>query len=308
MKLKNWKPLINNRNWVHYKWKYIIWYLAKTVITDLSEFIRKLVLYTGQLSYLQIIESIIASLKAERGLLLTTDRVQISRESQGNKVWCHMARCTQSHKGEHQQRSVPSSFLPTQHPRSQRLYCSWCRIIRHLFDYLPSSQDDLVSYLAHVCVEGVCACTHVCVHTQSCPIIWDPVDYSPPGSSVHGIFLARVQEWLPFPAPGDLPNPGIEPTSLGSPALAGGLFTAAPPNLPTLEFIILPGCIQLHFLWTLVHMCNTSCKLTRDMWSSSFQSLMYMRYTPRRLESSEVRQSVLFALISHPLFSDTKCL
>ena len=60
--------------------------MAKTVITDLSEFIRKLVLYTGQLSYLQIIESIIASLKAERGLLLTTDRVQISRESQGNKV------------------------------------------------------------------------------------------------------------------------------------------------------------------------------------------------------------------------------
>ena len=30
---------------------------------------------------------------------------------------------------------------------------------------------------------------------------------------------------LPFPSPGDLPNPGIEPTSLLSPALAGGFFT-----------------------------------------------------------------------------------
>ena len=30
---------------------------------------------------------------------------------------------------------------------------------------------------------------------------------------------------LPFPSPGDLPDPGIEPTSLVSPALAGGFFT-----------------------------------------------------------------------------------
>ena len=37
-----------------------------------------------------------------------------------------------------------------------------------------------------------------------------------PGSSVHGIFQARILEWLPFPSPGDLPDPGIEP---GSPAL-----------------------------------------------------------------------------------------
>ena len=30
---------------------------------------------------------------------------------------------------------------------------------------------------------------------QSCPILRDPMDYSPPGSSVHGIFQARVLEW-----------------------------------------------------------------------------------------------------------------
>ena len=215
MKLKNWKPLINNRNWVHYKWKYIIWYLAKTVITDLSEFIRKLVLYTGQLSYLQIIESIIASLKAERGLLLTTDRVQISRESQGNKVWCHMARSTQSHKGEHQQRSVPYSLLPTQHPRSQRLHCSWCRIIRHLCDYLPSSQDDLVSYVAPVCVGGggdahalTCVCTLSCVQFFETP--WTIVHQAPLSM---GFFWQEYRSGLPFPSPGDLPDPGIEPWS-----------------------------------------------------------------------------------------------
>ena len=30
---------------------------------------------------------------------------------------------------------------------------------------------------------------------QSCPTLHDPMDYSPPGSSVHGIFQARVLEW-----------------------------------------------------------------------------------------------------------------
>ena len=32
--------------------------------------------------------------------------------------------------------------------------------------------------------------------TQSCLTLWDPVDYSPPGSSVHGIFQARILEWV----------------------------------------------------------------------------------------------------------------
>ena len=31
--------------------------------------------------------------------------------------------------------------------------------------------------------------------TQSCPTLGDPVDCSPPGSSIHGIFEARVLEW-----------------------------------------------------------------------------------------------------------------
>ena len=37
---------------------------------------------------------------------------------------------------------------------------------------------------------------------------------------------------LPFPSPGDLPNPGLEPTSIMNPALAGRRFTTAPPGNP----------------------------------------------------------------------------
>ena len=57
----------------------------------------------------------------------------------------------------------------------------------------------------------------VCPVAQSCPALCDPMDCSPPGSSVHGISQARIpRSGLPFPSPGDLPDPGIEP---GSPAL-----------------------------------------------------------------------------------------
>ena len=39
----------------------------------------------------------------------------------------------------------------------------------------------------------------------------------------------RQEHWseLPFPPPGDLPDPGVQPTSLMSPALAGGFFTSS---------------------------------------------------------------------------------
>ena len=36
------------------------------------------------------------------------------------------------------------------------------------------------------------------------------INCSPPGFSVHGIFQARILEWVPLPHPKDLPDPGIE--------------------------------------------------------------------------------------------------
>ena len=35
--------------------------------------------------------------------------------------------------------------------------------------------------------------------TQSCPTLWDPTDYSPPGYSVLGLLQARIQEWVVIP-------------------------------------------------------------------------------------------------------------
>ena len=50
------------------------------------------------------------------------------------------------------------------------------------------------------------------------------LDCSPPVSSVHGSLQARRLEWATTP-PGDLPDPGVKPTSLMSLSLAGGFFT-----------------------------------------------------------------------------------
>ena len=44
---------------------------------------------------------------------------------------------------------------------------------------------------------------HVCMHTQSlqsCLILSESVDHSPPGSSVHGIVQARTVEWVAMPS------------------------------------------------------------------------------------------------------------
>ena len=48
---------------------------------------------------------------------------------------------------------------------------------------------------------------------QSCPTLCDPVDYNPPGPSVHGFLQARILEWVAIPSPEDFPNPEIKPMS-----------------------------------------------------------------------------------------------
>ena len=70
--------------------------------------------------------------------------------------------------------------------------------------------------------------TEVCVCVLSHfsrVLLCDPTDHRPPGSSVHGILKMWILEWVAMPSSRDLPDPGVEPMSLMSPALAGGFFT-----------------------------------------------------------------------------------
>ena len=70
-----------------------------------------------------------------------------------------------------------------------------------------------------------------CSVTQSCLTLCDPTNCNPPGSPL-SMGFSRQEYWsgLPFPTPGDLPDPGIEPVSLSSPALVGRFFTTVPPE------------------------------------------------------------------------------
>ena len=68
------------------------------------------------------------------------------------------------------------------------------------------------------------------MHAQSCQTLCNPMDCSPPGSSVHGIFQARILEWVASSYSRDLPDSGMEHPSPVSPALAGGFFTTVTPK------------------------------------------------------------------------------
>ena len=68
---------------------------------------------------------------------------------------------------------------------------------------------------------------HVCYVTSVVSDSLWPHGLSPPGSSVHGILQPRILEWVVMPSSRDLPDPGIEPVSLRSPALAAEFFTTS---------------------------------------------------------------------------------
>ena len=71
----------------------------------------------------------------------------------------------------------------------------------------------------------VCVCVCVHVHTQ----LWtESIPWTAARQAPLSMGFSRLEGWsgLPFPSPGDLPDPGIKPAS------AGGIFSTAPPGKP----------------------------------------------------------------------------
>ena len=67
------------------------------------------------------------------------------------------------------------------------------------------------------------------VHAESCPALCDPMDCSLPGSSVHGVFQARILKWVAI----SYSQPRIKPMSPAFPAWKTGSFTTIPVASPT---------------------------------------------------------------------------
>ena len=81
----------------------------------------------------------------------------------------------------------------------------------------------------------VCVCVCVCARAQSLShvrLFLTSWTVALPGSSVHGISQARILEWVAISSSRASSDPGIEPLSPASSALAGGFLTTEPPGKP----------------------------------------------------------------------------
>ena len=76
----------------------------------------------------------------------------------------------------------------------------------------------------------------VCLVAQLCPTLCNPLDCSPLDSSVHGIFQARILEWVAISSSRNRPDLGIQPMS---PALQADSLPAEPLGKP-IVLVVLP--------------------------------------------------------------------
>ena len=103
-------------------------------------------------------------------------------------------------------------------------YSLWCKL-SPVENHQPSIQDPVHVLRTPLSLKSTAPCSLPPVRAESLqPNLCGPVDCGPPGSPVPGI----LQGGLPRPPPGDLPDPGVGPVSLESPALAGGFSTTSP--------------------------------------------------------------------------------
>ena len=95
--------------------------------------------------------------------------------------------------------------------------------------YFVENISPLTSIMIYIYVLYNSLYTLLCLVDQSCLTIYDPMDCSLPGSSVYGMLQGGYWSRLPFPPPGDLPDPGVEPKS---PALQADSLPSELPGKP----------------------------------------------------------------------------
>ena len=79
-------------------------------------------------------------------------------------------------------------------------------------------------------------CIYMCA--QSCLTLCDPMNCNPPGSSVHGIFLARILEWVAIPFSRGSSQPRNQTWVSHVSCIAGRFFTTEPQGMPISIFYL----------------------------------------------------------------------
>ena len=79
----------------------------------------------------------------------------------------------------------------------------------HRMKRQPSEWDTMFAKIQFSCPVCVCVCARAHMHlvAQLCLTLCNPWDYSPPGSSVHGILQARILEWVAISSSGGSSQP-----------------------------------------------------------------------------------------------------
>ena len=80
----------------------------------------------------------------------------------------------------------------------RKIICIYTYIFIHIYTYIH---------------KGISSYNYHAQSLEWCPTLCEPISCSLPGSSVHGIFQARILKWVTIPSSRDLPNPGFEPVS-----------------------------------------------------------------------------------------------
>ena len=107
-----------------------------------------------------------------------------------------------------------------------------------------------------------CVCICVCLVTQSCLSLCDPVEKGLPSSSVHGIFQTRVLEWVAISFSRGSSPPKNRNCLFLSPSLADGFFTTVSPGKPLkIEYLVSSRVFYLLLVTLLTSVYHSCCKI-----------------------------------------------
>ena len=123
-----------------------------------------------------------------------------------------------------------------------------------------------------------------------CPTLCDPINCNPLGSSVPGIFQARILEWVVMSYSRGSSQSRIELAFLGSPALESRLFTTAPPGKPPKKSWFLGkisdeiGLSSTKFWGLFICVCLCVCMLSHvwlfaTQWTLDFWAPLSMKFS-----------------------------
>ena len=123
---------------------------------------------------------------------------------------------------------------------------------------------------------------HVCSVSQSCPTLCDLVGCSPPGSSVHGIFQARILEWVAISYSKGSSWPKDQTHVSWVSCLAGRFFTTVPPVVVQ----------SLSHVWLFATLWAAACQASLSFTIS--QSLLKLMFIESVMPSNHL-------ILCHPL-------